>query len=91
MADLVAQTYLLVGFRNYQPGELLPTEDTEQAEAWVAAGAAAWCEEPPATYKAAPASAMAGMPGQAIGGEVDGNDLVGRIPFNPARNGGPHR
>lgn len=89
MADLVAQTYLLVGFRNVQPGELLPTDDADQAEAWVASGAAAWCEDTPTRYAAAPEAAMAGMPGLAIGGETDGHDLVGRIPFNPARNGGP--
>lgn len=73
--------------REYFPGDNLPM-DHPDVEAWVQAGTAVWVEadkEPPAHTKARMVTAPAGLTGAAVGGEVTGDDLVGKVPATPQR------
>ena len=86
MSRLIAQIYLVLGNREFHPGDELPTDDVSKADALVENGAAAWCgDAPPVRVAAIPATAQPGMTGRAVGGEVTGNDLVGRVPDTPER------
>lgn len=56
------------------------------AEAWVESGSAVWLDEPhPAQPTAKRAAAVPGLSGIAVGGEMTGDDLVGRVPVTPER------
>lgn len=86
---LLAQAYIEAdgGLTLYRPGDVLPS-DAPDAEAWVEAGTAIWVDadyQPPKYAQAKPATAPAGLPGLAIGGEATGDDLVGRVPVTPER------
>ena len=90
---LLALAYIQtdMGFTRYRPGDLLPP-DHPDAEAWVEAGSAKWVNAedyaPPTYARATPATALAGLPGLAAGGEATGEDLVGRVPLTPERRRG---
>ena len=93
MAKLNALSHILVGNREYHPGQALPSENAETAAAWVESGAAIWRDddyEPLTFAKARPATAAAGLPGISVGGEASGDDLVGRVPTTPQRKRGRH-
>ena len=88
MAKLIALSRILVGNREYKPGEALPSENAANAAAWVESGSAIWRDddyEPPTYVKARPATAQAGLPGLAVGGEASGDDLVGKVPATHER------
>lgn len=88
MAKLIALSRILVGNREYKPGEALPSENAASAAALVESGSAIWRDddhEPPIFAKARLATAQAGMPGLAVGGEESGDDLVGKVPTTHER------
>lgn len=92
---LLAQAYIEAdgGLTLYRPGDLLPSDSTD-AEAWVEAGSAIWVDadyQPPTYARAKPATAPAGLPGLAVGGEATGDDLVGRVPMTIERMRGKWR
>lgn len=88
---LVAQREILTnrGFTRYEPGDVLPASSPE-AEAWVSCGSAAWVaaeellQAGGITVKAV--VAQPGMIGIAVGGEMTGDDLVGRISLTRERS-----
>jgi len=85
MADLVALRPIVYGNKEYQSGEVLPS-DAPDAETWVECRSAFWREEAPAEQpKAKLATATPGLPGLAVGGEQTGDDLVGKVPPTPKR------
>ena len=91
---LVAQDYIQIGSKTYLPGELLPLDNAEMADAWIDAGTAVWMDL--AEYMTVSSSttarlvtAMPGMPGLAVGGEAVGNELIGRVPLTPERRKQP--
>lgn len=46
MADrLLALAHIQVGFTQYKPGDLLPTDRPEDTAAWIEAGTAMWVPE----------------------------------------------
>lgn len=63
----------------YNVGDLLPANDPDMTEAWLAAGTAAWVDEKHPDVKARPKTAAPGLPGQADASGT-GNDLVGKVP-----------
>ena len=85
----IAQTYILYNSTQYKPGDELPANDPEMLAAWLEAGTAKWVDETDVrTMKAQAATALAGMYGTAVSSDSgDGEDLVGRVPHNIARNG----
>ena len=90
---LLAQAYIEAdgGLTLYRPGDLLPSDS---AAAWVEAGSAIWVDvdyQPPTYTRAKPATALAGLPGLAVGGEATGDDLVGRVPMTEERKRGKWR
>lgn len=86
MAKLIAIAYIQVGFKEYRPGDTLPSEDAERAASWVESGSAMWRDGDPPTYiKAKPAAAEAGLPGLAVGGEATGDNLAGKVPVTHER------
>lgn len=88
MAKLVALDFIQVGFHRYRPGDTLPSEDRELATAWVESGAAVWRTDDykaPTWAKAKQAAALSGLPGLTVGGELTGDDLVGRVPMTHER------
>ncbi|MCX4294377.1 MAG: hypothetical protein OSJ56_10015 [Prevotella sp.] len=85
MADLIALDFIQIGYKRYKPGDILP-QDSPDVSAWIECGSAMWQEEkPPKRTVAKQAAAQSGMPGIAVGGEISGNDLVGRIPSTERR------
>lgn len=85
----IAQTYILYNSTQYKPGDELPANDPEMLAAWLEAGTAKWVDETDvSTMKAQSATALVGMYGTAVSSDSgDGEDLVGRVPHNSARNG----
>ena len=85
----IAQAYILYNSTQYKPGDVLPANDPEMLAAWLEAGTAKWVDEMDVrTMKAQSATALAGMYGTAVSSDSgDGEDLVGRVPHNIARNG----
>ena len=68
MADrLLALAHIQVGFAQYKPGDFLPADRPED-------------NHPPSGVAARSVTAEPGLPGIAVGGELTGNDLVGKIP-----------
>lgn len=89
MADLIALDFIQYGYQRYKPGDTLPS-DAPLAADWIKSGAAMWRDgEPPKRTRAVRRTAQAGMPGIAVGGEVTGNDLAGRIPETERRKRPP--
>ena len=85
MANLVAKAYIQDNYHRYAPGDLLPSE-SPMAEAWVESGTAVWRDEsPPARPTAKKAAAAPGLLGLAVGGEMTGEDLVGKVPVTHER------
>ena len=85
MADLIALDFIQVGYKRYNPGDVLP-QDSPDVSTWIGCGSAMWQEEKPLKRTVAKqAAAQAGMPGIAVGGETAENDLVGRIPITERR------
>ena len=84
MADrLIALDRIKVGFREYGPGDTLPSDHPD---------AAAWRPEdyqPSAWVRAKRAAATPGLHGTAVGGEATGEDLVGRVPMTEQRRRNP--
>ena len=85
----IAQTYILYNSTQYKPGDVLPANDPEMLAAWLEAGTAKWLDETVVnSMKAQSVTALAGMYGTAVSSDSeDGEDLVGRVPHNSARNG----
>lgn len=85
----IAQTYILYNSTQYKPGDELPANDPEMLAAWLEAGTAKWLDETVVnSMKAQSATALVGMYGTAVSSDSgDGEDLVGRVPHNSARNG----
>ena len=87
MADLIARVPILIGLREYQPGEVLP-KDRPDAEAWVRYGSAFWRDEdcqPQKRVSAKLSTAEPGLTGLAAGGEITGEDLAGKVPRTEQR------
>lgn len=85
MADLIALDFIQYGFQQYKPGDTLPS-DAPLAAVWIRSGTAMWRDtEPPKRTRAVRKTAMAGMPGTAVGGEATGDNLVGRVPETERR------
>lgn len=84
MADrLLSLAHIQIGFTRYAPGDFLPTDKPEDTAAWVDAGTAMWVPEdykPPDHAAAHLVTAEPGLPGIAVGGELTGDDLAGKIP-----------
>ena len=92
---LLAQAYIEADGRLtlYRPRDLLPS-DSPDAAACGGAGSAIWVDvdyQPPTYTRAKPATALAGLPGLAIGGGATGDDLVGRVPMTEERKRGKWR
>ena len=86
MSRLIAQIYLVLGNREFHPGDKLPTDNADEVAALVKNGAAAWCgDDPPLRVAATSVTAQPGLPGRATGGEATGEDLVGRVSDTPQR------
>jgi len=86
---LVANRLILYRSRLYNPDEELPADDAEMVEAWLQNQSARWASiEPDTTAKATPKTAQTGLFGKVDSGEkdIDGDDLVGRVPKTAARN-----
>ena len=92
MEQLIAVFPILLGNRNFEPGDGLPTDDAGLVEAWVRNGAAIWkdTEEPgKGATKAKLATAPAGLPGDAYPSAGPGQDLVGKPPSRRTRGAQP--
>lgn len=86
---LVATYPILYLSHQYQVGEVLPTNNLEMVEAWLAAGTAVWVDDKQAETpaKAQPATAEPGLPGVSVSSESeDGDDLVGKVPKTARRS-----
>lgn len=86
---LVANRLILYRSRLYNPEEELPADDADMVAAWLQNESARWASiEPDTTAKATPKAAQAGLFGKVESGEkdIDGNDLVGRVPKTTARS-----
>lgn len=86
---LLAMAYIIPAgsSREYFPGDALPP-DHPDVGAWIEAGTAVWvdADKPASTHTMARmATAPAGLPGAAVGGEITGDDLHGRVPATPQR------
>ena len=87
---LIASRMILYRGRLYNPGEELPADDNEMVASWLLYKSAKWvpdkpvAEQPKATQK----TAQAGRTGIVSGGEkdIDGNDLVGKVPKTAQRS-----
>ena len=84
---LVAKLKILYQSHFYEPGEKLPRDDVEMEKAWLEAGSAelktaSEIAQKEKAAKAESVSALAGLSGITDGGEKDmeGNDLIGRVP-----------
>lgn len=85
MANLVVKANIQVGFVRYSPGDILPAEHP-LANAWVKSDAAVWLEETASTRPTAKrATAEPGLPGLTSGGELTGDEYVGKIPSTKER------
>lgn len=86
MADLVALDFIQAGFQRFNPGDILPSDNSELVSAWVESGSAIWRDgELPVWTSAKRAAAGPGLPGIAVGGELTGDDLAGKIPMTEQR------
>ena len=87
MAALTANIPILRGNTQYEPGDILPTDDPALAGYWLAGGAAEYRDEPEETIKpkAKALTAMPGRTGAAYPSAGPDMDLVGRIPEPRAR------
>lgn len=94
MADtncLIALAHIQIHSTRYKPGDILPTDNAGDVEAWLEAGSAAWVPvedllAPPAPT-ARPVVAQPGLPGNAVGGDGAADNLVGRVPPKRQRKG----
>lgn len=85
---LVAKRLILYRSRQYHEGETLPADDPEMVAAWLYYKSAAWVpKEESKAPKAAMATAEPGLFGKVSNGEkdIDGNDLVGKVPKTAQR------
>lgn len=86
MKKLIALYPVLYLSKQYSVGDELPANNESMVSAWLEAGTAQWIENSLTGINAAPATAQAGIAGDAIGPETDGDDLVGKVPKTPARS-----
>ena len=93
MQRLIAIAPILYGNTQYEPGDELPTNDRDYAEAWLDNASAIWKddeaeqdEETPAKAIARPRTARAGRTGIAAPSSGAETDLVGRVP-DPEKRG----
>lgn len=86
---LVATYPILYLSHQYQVGEVLPANNPDMVEAWLAAGTAVWVDDKQAETpaKTQPATAEPGQPGVSVSSESeDGDDLVGKVPKTARRS-----
>lgn len=89
MQRLIAKQSILFESRIYNPGDALPTHNSNMVEAWTAAQTAVWYddEESKKAIKAKPRTAETGLCGEAISSESeDGENLVGKVPKTRSRS-----
>lgn len=87
-AVLKAVYPILYHSHQYKVGDELPTNNPEMVSAWLEAGTAEYFpsdEDAVKAVKATPVTAEAGLPGETVSSESDGEDLVGKVPKTPAR------
>lgn len=85
---LVAIYPILYLSHQYQVEDVLPANNPEMVEAWLAAGTAVWVDDKTETpAKAQPATAEPGQSGVSVSSESeDGDDLVGKVPKTARRS-----
>ena len=81
---LVAKSTIFFHNHQYLPGDCLP-EDAEEKNTWIECGSAYETEAVKEKPRAKRAAAKAGVTGIARGDLESGENLIGRIPDNPAR------
>lgn len=81
---LVAKSTIFFHNHQYLPGDRLP-EDAEEKNTWIECGSAYETEAVKERPKAKRASAKAGRTGIARGNLESDENLIGRVPDNPAR------
>lgn len=86
---LIAVYPILYHSHQYKVGEELPVNDPDMVSAWLEAGTASYIsseeKDTDKAVKATPVTAEAGLSGNAVSSESDGEDLVGKIPKTAAR------
>lgn len=88
MKQLIAVSPILFESVNYEPGDELPTHNTELVELWIGNGTATWkdTEKPKKRrVKAKQVTAPAGLPGNAYPSAGPEQDLVGKLPSRKVR------
>lgn len=93
MKKLIALVQILYGNKQYEPGDELPTTDSEYVSAWLEAGSAVWkngegsedTSKEKKVTKAKPLTAPAGASGIAHPATGVEQDLVGKVPARKAR------
>lgn len=86
---LKATRLILYRGQLYDAGDELPADDQHDVAEWLKFGSAAWLpEKSEKALSARPAGAVTGRGGLAAGGEkdIDGNDLVGKVPKTAQRS-----
>lgn len=86
---LKATRLILYRGRLYDAGDELPADDQHDVEEWLKFKSAAWLPvNPERGMTAKPVSAVPGRDGLIANGQkdIDGNNLVGRVPKTAARN-----
>lgn len=92
MKQLIAVSPILFESHNYEPGDKLPTHNTELVEVWTGNRAAVWREVEETgkqAMKAKRQTAPAGLPGTAYPSAGPEQDLAGKPPSRKARGAQP--
>lgn len=96
MKQLIAVFPVLFENENYEPGDKLPTHDTEFVTLWIENGTAVWKdteesaeESKKRRTKARQMTAPAGLPGAACPSACPEQDLVGKPPSRRTRGAQP--
>lgn len=92
MKQLIAVSSILFENANYEPGDKLPTHNTEFVELWIRNKTAVWKdaeEQKKGRAKARQATAPAGLSGDAYPSAGPEQDLVGKPPSRKTRGAKP--